>query len=479
MEVKLYDTLTRSIRPLAPQAGKPLGFYVCGPTVYGPAHIGNFRTFVNCDVLRRVLEVAGYNVRKIRNITDVDDKTIRQSQEVGQPLGAFTRKWTETFHADCAALNLLSPHEEPKATDHIGEMITLVEKLIENGHAYVTEDRSVYFRIKSKADYGKLSHFDLEQLQTQATTSSGQRNTADEYARDHISDFALWKARKPEDGDNFWPSPWGEGRPGWHLECSAMSMHYLGETFDLHGGGVDLCFPHHENEIAQSEAATGQPFVRHWFHAAFLVVEGHKMSKSLGNFWTLADVTEMGFSPMVLRYGLLAGHYRQQLNLTKNGLQAAASALAKMERAVLPLLDACKLSKEDFRALIRPTRQATTGVFEGAWNALAEDLNVPAALGEIFTALKHLGDDTDFHSLAVKGQVEAFGGILYALGLELFSTPEAAKSEAPEAVVELAEQRWQAKQAKDFAEADRLRETLNEQGWKVVDRKDGYALEQV
>jgi cysteinyl-tRNA synthetase len=480
MEVRLFDTLSREIKPLRPAGDKPFGFYVCGPTVYGPAHIGNFRTFVNCDLLRRTLEVAGLEVRMVRNITDVDDKTIRRSQEEGKALSAFTEGWTAKFHADCEALNMLPPHEEPRATDYIGAMAAMIETLLDKDYAYVAEDGSVYFRVAAREDYGKLSHLDPEQLRTQRTNSAGQTNDADEYERDQVADFALWKAHKPEDGENAWePSTrFGKGRPGWHIECSAMSTRLLGESFELHGGGIDLCFPHHENEIAQSEASTGQPFARHWFHGAFLIVEGKKMSRSEGNFWTLDDVREMGVSPMALRYGLIAGHYRQQLNLTLHGLQAATSALHKMERAVAPLLERCQLTHEAFHSFIRPTYRATTGVFEGAWRELCDDLNVPGALGEVFTALKHLGDDPDFDPVAIRGQLESFGGILYALGLDLF-TDQTPPEEAPAEIKGLAEERWQAKRQKDFATADRLREALAEQGWRVVDRKDGYSLERV
>ncbi|MGB0416251.1 MAG: cysteine--tRNA ligase, partial [Coraliomargarita sp.] len=284
MSVQLYDTHSRSVQALTPESGKPLRFYCCGPTVYGPAHIGNFRTFLIQDTLRRVLEVDGTPVKHVRNITDVDDKTIRQSQAEGMTLEAFTAKWTEKFHADCSALNMLAPSIEPSAVAHIPEQIALVETLVEKGHAYATEDGSVYFRVSSYDDYGSLSKLKQRELKTQSENSAGEVNDADEYDRESVTDFALWKGRKPEDGENYWPSPWGEGRPGWHLECSAMvDTAFDGETIELHGGGIDLCFPHHENEIAQSECAHGQCFCKHWFHSAHLMVEGEKMSKSLGN----------------------------------------------------------------------------------------------------------------------------------------------------------------------------------------------------
>lgn len=477
MPIRLQDTLSREIRPLQPADGQTLGFYCCGPTVYGPAHIGNFRTFLAQDILRRTLEVDGMVVKHVRNVTDVDDKTIRQSQAEGETLTAFTEKWTVKFHQDCERLNLLAPHEEPRATDHIPEQIAMIEKLVAGGHAYVSGDGSVYFKVKACEHYGELARLDRDALRTQSTNSAGDSNDADEYDRESVSDFALWKARKPEDGDNYWPSPWGEGRPGWHIECSAMSTRYLGDSFDLHGGGVDLCFPHHENEIAQSECATGtRPFVRHWFHSAHLMVEGAKMSKSLGNLYTLDDLVGKGHSPMAVRWTLLAGHYRQQLNFTENGLKAAASALAKLEKTLAPILERLGVTREEFRNWITPTPLVSTGVFAPAWEALCDDLNVPAALGEVFSALKDL-NDPDFDKLALAGQIQGLGGLLYALGLDLFTEMEDAPAAAPEAVVALAQQRWEAKQRKDFASADALRAEIQAAGWQVLDRKDGFELE--
>lgn len=495
MAIILHDTLTRTKKPLVPADGQTYRFYCCGPTVYGPAHIGNFRTFILQDVLRRVLETdflahapsaqVPTALKHVRNITDVDDKTIRRSQETGETLDAFTAKWTEKFHADCAALNLLPPHIEPRATGHIPQQVALVEALLANGHAYVGGDRSVYFKVAACEHYGELSHLDRESLQTQATNSADQANDADEYDRESVSDFALWKARKPDDGDNAWPGPRHpetgepiEGRPGWHLECSAMSVAYLGEGFDLHGGGVDLCFPHHENEIAQSESASGErPFCHHWFHSAHLMVEGAKMSKSLGNLYTLDQLQEMGHTPMVVRYALVNGHYRQQLNFTMNGLKAAASALAKLEKAIRPLLTHASLSEDDFRALCgQPSALTTTGVFARAWELLSDDLNIPAALGEIFGSVGDL-NDPQFSTIAVQGQLEALAGLFYCLGLELFADDDVVVTEAPEAVRQLAQQRWEAKQARDFATADALRAEIQAAGWTVLDRKDGFDLE--
>ncbi|WP_309382448.1 cysteine--tRNA ligase [Cerasicoccus frondis] len=497
MAIELHDTLTRSRKTLVPSDGETYRFYCCGPTVYGPAHIGNFRAFVVQDVLRRVIETdflahtdpsqTPIALKHVRNITDVDDKTIRTSQKLGETLKAFTEKWTEKFHADCAALNCLPPHVEPRATEHIPEQVALVEQLLSGGFAYVGGDGSVYFKVCACEHYGELSHLDRAQLQTQNENSAGEVNDADEYERESVSDFALWKAHKPEDGDNKWPGPkhpdTGEqivGRPGWHLECSAMSTAYLGDSFDLHGGGVDLCFPHHENEIAQSESANGnRPFCHHWFHNAHLMVEGKKMSKSLGNLYTLEELAQEGHSPMAVRYVLINGHYRSQLNFTFNGLKAAASAMAKLEKAVRPILEIVGMSPEEFRAICgQPTSLATTGMFVRAWENLCDDLNVPGALGEIFSTISDLNDPA-YEKSAITGQLMSLAGLLYCMGLELFTTPEAPKTEAPEHVVQLAAQRWEAKQSRDFTTADALRAEIQNAGWVVLDSKDGYELEPV
>lgn len=473
--VHLHETCSRQRLALEPEDGSTFRMYVCGPTVYGPAHIGNFRTFILFDVLHRTLRAAGYRVNYVRNITDVDDKTIRGAQAEGVPLGSFTQRWTEKFHADCAALALLPPDAEPRATDHIAEQIRLVETLIAKGHAYVAGDGSVYFDVSSFPEYGKLSHIDANALRTQSETSGGGRNLADEYERDAVADFALWKAHKAEDGPVGWDSPWGRGRPGWHLECSAMSMAYLGETFDLHGGGEDLCFPHHENEIAQSECATGKAFVRHWVHMVHLLVEGRKMSKSFGNFFTATDLFEKGHAPGVVRYALLSGHYRQQLNFTFNGLDAARSALARLEKADRLLAKAYPGGEAAWRAFAteEPAGGEPCGRFTDAWDALREDLNTPAALGALFKALPGLAtespDDADFHG---------FRKLMFALGLRpwLPRREDAEGIETPPEVRALAEERWEAKKARDFARADALRARLADAGWNVLDAKDGYTL---
>lgn len=471
MSVSIYNTLTRQKEALAPETDT-FRMYCCGPTVYGPAHIGNFRTFLVQDALRRTLECSGIKVAHVRNITDVDDKTIRESRKLGIPLSEFTKKWEDKFHLDCDRLNMLRPTVEPRATEHIAEQLDMVSKLVENGHAYAAKDGSVYFKISSFENYGKLSGIDREHMATQALNSAGEANVADEYERENVSDFALWKGRKPEDGENFWKSPWGEGRPGWHIECSAMSKKYLGDTFDLHGGGIDLCFPHHENEIAQSESATGKsPCVRYWFHSAHLMVEGQKMSKSLGNLYTLDDLLKRGYTCAQIRYALLSGHYRQQLNFTFKGLDDAKSALAKLSKGIGGTLERAGMDFGDFqKEAVSPLGGFGGTIFEPAWNALCDDLNIPRALGEIFAALPKLDGN--------RRDISALGSLMYALGIDLGGEPQAYETEAdvPEEVSKLAQMRWEAKKNRDFASADELRKRVSELGWTILDGKDGFKI---
>ncbi len=473
MPVILHDTLSREKRPLLLKPGREVfGMYCCGPTVYGPAHIGNFRTFTLQDVLRRTLEVAGLKVKHVRNITDVDDKTIRGAQAAGQTLGAFTQGWTDKFHADCRALGLLVPHVEPSAIEHIPQQVAMIQALVDRGHAYVAKDGSVYFKVCSCADYGKLTHLDRSKLETQSKNSAGEANDADEYERESASDFALWKSRKPEDGANFWPSPWGEGRPGWHIECSAMSLAHLGATFDLHGGGIDLCFPHHENEIAQSECATGvKGYAAHWFHNAHLMVDGEKMSKSEGNLYTLLQLEAKGFTANELRYVLIGGHYRGPLNFTLAGMEAARPAIAKLERWADRLLALAGFSRADFAAPSSHEVQTAWGRFAPAWDILQEDLNTPGCLGQIFTVV---GENGEVSPHQAREDVCGLAKILHALGIVLFvPKPELG---VPAAIADLGARRWAAKQAKDFAAADRLRQELTAAGWTMLDRKDGFDL---
>ena len=463
MAIRLYDSLTRDFKvlgqrePGAPPISEahPFAFYNCGPTVYAPAHIGNFRTFVVNDVIRRLLELefGPDKVKHVRNITDVDDKTIRRSQEQKRLLGDFTREWSDKFHADCAALNCLPPHEEPHAVDpqYLREQVNMINVLLEKKNAYRAPDGSVYFKVSSFPGYGALSR--VKERELQLGTSLKPR-AADSDEKEDGSDFALWKAWKPEDGPNKWAGPAGaaDGRPGWHIECSAMSKALLGDTIDLHSGGVDLLFPHHENEIAQSECCNGQLFSRHWYHSEHLLVDGKKMSKSLGNLYTLDQITEKGFSPMALRYALLSGHPRKQLNFTLESLHAAESALTTLRafRATLPA----------------SSSRGDEAVFGSVLAALQDDLNTPAALGALFTVVNRGSAGVD---------ASAFDRVLFALGLDLTAKP--LQISAPAEICELADRRWAAKQKKDFVTADALRKEIAAAGWSMLDRKDGYSLE--
>jgi cysteinyl-tRNA synthetase len=458
--------MTREARELQPVDGETFRFYCCGPTVYGPAHIGNFRSFVMNDVLRRVLEIGGMKTYHVRNITDVDDKTIRDSEAAGETLADFTGRWLIQFHEDCEKLNCLPPHLEPSAVAHIPQQIAMIEELVKKDHAYAPGDGSVYFRIASYPDYGKLSRLDTRELELGKTQSQRAGELADEYEKDSISDFVLWKGQRDGDGDNYWESPWGPGRPGWHLECSAMIQEYLGDTFDLHGGGEDLAFPHHENEIAQSQCACGGEFARHWFHGAHLLVNGKKMSKRAGTVFTLADLAEKGFSALEVRYELLSAYYRKQANFTLDSLHAKQEALGKLAKAEGELRGKVGKSEapnyEDLLAL------KDFGVFAEAWDHLNDDLNTAAAIGKVFTGLKKAETTTDWLGLHA---------VLAALGLFLPKIVEGETEEIPEEVRQLAEDRWAARQAKDWAKSDQLRDALKDLGWVAKDGREGYELE--
>jgi len=453
MSLRLHDSLTRQLKEIQPaQPDGVFRFYNCGPTVYAPAHIGNFRSFVVNDVIRRLLELefGKDKVKHVRNLTDVDDKTIKRAREEGRPLAEVTKQWTDKFHADCAALNCLPPHVEPTATGHIKEQVDMIDVLMQKGNAYRAADGSVYFKVSSFDDYGKLSRVKERELQVGATLKVA---AADADEKEDVSDFALWKAHKPDDGANAWDSPWGRGRPGWHIECSAMSKKHLGETIDLHTGGVDLLFPHHENEIAQSQCCNGTLFAHHWYHSEHLLVDGKKMSKSLGNLYTLDDLKAKGFSPMALRYALLASHPRKQQNFTLDSLHAAESALKSLRT---------------FRAALG-SQSGDATAFDPVRTALRDDLNTPGALGALFTIINRGPTGLD---------ADAFDRTMFALGLSLAAV-ESPKAEIPSAITALADKRWAAKQAKDWAGADAFRKELTAAGWNMLDGKEGYKLEPV
>ncbi len=460
--MKVYNTLTRHLDEIAPLEEGHVRMYTCGPTVYNAAHIGNFRTYMFEDLLRRTLEFNGLRVTQVMNLTDVDDKTIRGAIESGKALNDYTQVYKDMFFEDIKALNIEPAEHYPAATEHVPEMIALVQTLIDKGLAYSSDDGSVYFSIARFEDYGKLARIDTSGMR------AGARVAQDEYEKENVADFALWKAWDERDGDVAWDSPWGRGRPGWHIECSAMSMKYLGESFDLHTGGVDNMFPHHEDEIAQSEGATGKPFVTIWMHSAHLVVDGKKMSKSLGNFYTLRDVMEKGYNGREIRYLLLATHYRQSLNFTFDGLDAARAALARID---------------EFMDRLATT--ATRGDGLPAWadvakkqfsDALNHDLNIAEALAAIFDMV-HAGnramdgDDLDWDASAVielMAQQDCVLGVLKG---------ESAEVDAE--VNELVEQRAAARSGKDWAASDQLRDQLRELGWEVRDTPDGQKLKRL
>ena len=382
-EFRLYNTLTRRVEPFAPADGQTVRMYTCGPTVYNPAHLGNFRTFLFEDLLRRVIRLAGWQVEQVMNLTDVDDKIIRKAAAQGLTITQVTEPFTALFHKDRRYLRIEDAERYPEATTHIPEMIALVERLVANGVAYIADDGSVYFAIDRFPDYGKLSQLDKRELRT------GARVAQDEYAKENAQDFALWKAAKPEDEATgaAWDSPWGRGRPGWHLECSAMAMKYLGETFDLHAGGIDLIFPHHEDEIAQSEAATGKTFARCWCHGEFLLTDGTKMAKRVGNVANVVELREQGISGTVYRHFVFNAHYRQQLNLGDDSLEQSRAAV----RRIGTFAERLAAATGGTAALADAATRAEQTFIE----ALFDDLNAPRALAALFTFITEANRELD------------------------------------------------------------------------------------
>ncbi len=459
----IFNTLSRRLERFEPLEPGKVRLYTCGPTVYNVAHIGNFRAYLFEDLLRRYLEYLGFTVFQVMNLTDIDDKTIKGARQAGVSLDQYTRPFKEAFFADILTLNIERAEKYPAATEHIPEMIALIEKLFQAGAAYRSEDGSVYFSIAKFPAYGKLAHLDMAGLKP------GARVDQDEYQKDNLADFALWKAWSEGDGDVGWDAPWGRGRPGWHIECSAMSMHYLGVTFDLHTGGVDNIFPHHEDEIAQSEAATGKPFVKYWMHCAHLVVDGRKMSKSLGNFYTLRDLLGRGYTGREIRCALLTGHYRQVLNFSFAALDAARASLNRLDEF------------QDRLALqAGPTDSAAEA---GAWvdqarrsfeQALDDDLNAPLAMAALFDLVREGNKRLDAKSLS-PAEAGRVSGVLKSLDrvLGFLEKPE---MKPDVEVIRLATERIAARKAKNWAEADRLRGLLETRGWLVQDTAEGYQL---
>jgi len=451
MALKIYNSLTRKEEQFEPLNKNNVGLYTCGPTVYNYAHIGNYRAYVFSDMLKRYLKYSGYEVNHIMNITDVDDKTIRESQKEGKSLKDFTEFYTKALFDDRDSLNIIPANTYTKATEYIEEMVKIIETLIDKGYAYKTDDGSVYFDIKKDKEYGKLSHFNLSDLKENADG----RLKKDEYEKENAQDFALWKAYDENDGDVFWNTSIGKGRPGWHIECSAMSMSNLGDSFDIHTGGVDLMFPHHENEIAQSECSTGKSFVKYWMHNEHLMVDGKKMSKSLGNFYTLKDIVEKGINPLAFRYWLYMGHYRTNVNFTIEGVLSAQTALSRLYSAYNNLGENTGKINDEYVIKLK--------------ESMDNDLNTSIALSLIWELLKdsQISDKDKKATLLDMDQVFGFG------------LDKIKKDIIPSEIENLSKEREQARIDKNWSKSDELRDKIKELGYEIKDTENGTLISKI
>ena len=463
LNICFYNTLTRQKEAFVPIDARKVRMYTCGPTVYDYAHIGNFRAFIFEDLLKRWLKHRKFEVTHVMNLTDVDDKTIKGSQRQKIPLRQYTEFYAKAFFEDAAALNIEPADIYPRATEHISEMVDMIKILIAKGFAYRGEDSSIYFAINKFGDYGKLSKIQVQELKP------GARVSVDEYGKEEAQDFALWKEWVAEDGEIYWETELGKGRPGWHIECSAMSTRYLGAPFDIHCGGVDNIFPHHENEIAQSEAATGKPFVRYWLHNEHLMVEGKRMAKRFGNYYTLRDLLKKGCDPMAIRYLLLSTHYRQQLNFTFEGLAAAKSAIERLANVLRRLRNA---NGESSKVKIM---QLSNRLEEEFGNALDDDLNISVALASLFDFVRDINNLLDSNVISKQEaaqvrslllEVDKVLGIVGNLEKEAILPSEAQK---------LISEREKARKAKDWKTADVLRQQLKAMGVIVEDTPQGVS----
>ena len=470
-EIHLHNTLSGKVEPFVTLKPGQVGMYTCGPTVYDYAHIGNYRTFVFQDILRRFLKWRGFQLNHVMNLTDVDDRIIANAAAAGVGIREYTEKFVQAFFVDCKTLSIESPEHWIRATDHIDDMVALIESLQKNSYTYPSEG-SIYYRIMKFPDYGKLSKVDLSGIQ------AGARVDNDRYEKESARDFALWKAPKP--GEHFWETPIGAGRPGWHIECSAMAMKYLGDTLDIHTGGIDLAFPHHENEIAQSEAATGKQFVRYWLHAEHLLVEGEKMSKSLGNFFTLRDLFAKGYKPSALRFALASVPYRRQLNFTFDGLQQATSSVERLRNF------AARLKNEKFPAGNQPGMAGRIAKAADDFNAgLSDDLNTAQALAAVFDFVREANtamDKGEFRQDDVAAAVEFLAGFDRVFAVLEDNDGEKLKAIgfggddgglADSEIEKLVAERQAARARRDFAASDRVRKELSDRGIILEDTKDG------
>jgi cysteinyl-tRNA synthetase len=454
--LQLFNSLSRSLEEFKPLSGNSVGLYTCGPTVYNYPHIGNYRTYVFEDLLRRYLEYRGYDVKHVMNITDIDDKTIRDSQKEGISLTEFTQRYEKAFFEDIITLNIRKASVYPRATEHISEMVSMIKKLMEKGYAYRGDDNSVYFSISKFKDYGKLAHIDISQLK------AGARISHDEYDKQQLADFVLWKSWDSNDGNVFWETELGKGRPGWHIECSAMSSKYLGESFDIHCGGVDNMFPHHENEIAQSEAASGKQFVRYWLHSEHLMVDNKKMSKSLGNFYTLRDLLSKGYHPKAIRWILLSTHYKQQLNFTFEALDSSAKTVQNLLDLVLRLK--CANGKPDPETE-KKIDELTASFISGFEKQMDNDLHISDALAELFNFV------SEVNKLILQNKVsrQGAGKVIDALNKidQILGVLEEGK--IPDEITGMISERKEARKAKDWKKADELRNKIKEKGYNLMD----------
>ena len=462
--MKLFNTLTREKEEFKEIDKGKVKIYSCGPTVYNYAHIGNWRSFMFADLLRRFLKYKGYDVKHVMNLTDIDDKTIRDSQKEGISLKEFTEKYTKFFFEDMDHLNIQRVEYYPKATEYIEEMLNITKKLLDKDIAYISDDGSIYYSVTKLKDYGKLAKIKLDNLK------KGERVKNDEYEKESVNDFALWKSYEETDGDVFWESDLGKGRPGWHIECSAMSMKLLGEHFDIHTGGIDLIFPHHENEIAQSEGCTGNQFVNYWLHSEHLLVDGQKMSKSKGNFYILKDVLDKGFSQKALRYLLISTHYRQKVNFTFQALEGAENTIKKFKEFLLKLSSVNEVKGSEVSKTISKAKLT----FE---KAMDDDLNISGALAAIFDLMHGINKliaENNLSKINAKKCLDQMIEFDKVLGIMKFE-----QDKIPVSINALVKKREQARADKNWDLSDKLRDELKDKGYYVDDTDKGSVVKKL